>query len=61
VDQKKVDHACHCVGPIHSRGAILENVHVIDHREWYQVNVHARAVSGSDQGAKGDTFTIYED
>src|SRR6266487_4002089 len=43
VDQEEVDHAGDGVGPVHSRGAILEDVNVIDHRKRYQVNVRARA------------------
>src|SRR4029077_9847118 len=41
VDQEEVDHTSDGVGAVHSRGAILKNVHVIDHRKGYQVNVRA--------------------
>ena len=44
VDQKEVDHAGDRVGAIHSRGAILQDVDVIDHREGNEVNVHASAI-----------------
>ena len=58
VDQEEVDHAGDRVGAIHSRGAILQDVDVIDHREWNQVNVHASADPGAVQRTKGDTFSI---
>src|SRR5437868_7072502 len=38
VYQEEVDHARYGVRSVHSRGAIFEDVHVIDHREGYQVN-----------------------
>ena len=41
VYQKEVDHTSHRVGAIHSRGAILQNVDVIDHREGNQVDVYS--------------------
>src|SRR5438552_12899853 len=37
VEQKKVDHTSDCAGAIHSRGAILEEVRVIDHPKRKQV------------------------
>src|SRR5439155_24284306 len=58
VDQEEVDHAGDRVGAIHSRGAILEDVHVIDHRKRKQVNVHASAKSGDAQRTVGDAFAI---
>src|SRR5882724_3280660 len=45
VDQKEVDHASNRIGPIHSRGAILQDVDVIDHRKRNQINVHTTAKS----------------
>ena len=43
VDQEEVDHAGDRVGTVHGRGAILQDVHVINHRKWYQVDVRAAA------------------
>jgi hypothetical protein len=43
VDQKEVDHAGDRVRSIHCRGAILQDVDVIDHRKRKQVNVHTAA------------------
>src|SRR6184192_2312097 len=42
VEQKEVNHAGDRIGAVHSRGAILEDVNVIDHRKGYQVNVRTR-------------------
>src|SRR5215470_18064365 len=47
VDQEEVDHASHCIRTIHSRGAILEDVDVIDHWEGNEVNVLAFAGAGA--------------
>src|SRR5881398_415790 len=47
VDQKEVDHARDRVGTIHGRGAVLEEVDVIDHRKGNEVNVRALAVAGT--------------
>src|SRR4029077_17866846 len=41
VDQEEVNPTSDRGGAVHSRGAILKNVHVIDHRKGYQVNVRA--------------------
>src|SRR6266481_5280522 len=60
VDQKEVDHAGNRVGAIHSRGAILQDVDVIDHREGNEVNVHAAAEPDGVQRTKGDTFSVNE-
>src|SRR6266508_1146398 len=49
VDQKEVDHAGNRVGPIYSRGAILQ-----------EVNVHTSAEPDSGQRTKGDTFSVNE-
>ena len=43
VDQEEVDHASDCVGSVDGRGAILQNVDVIDHRKGYEVNVRTIA------------------
>ena len=41
VDQEEVDYAGDGVGTVHRGGAILQDVHVINHRKWYQVDVRA--------------------
>src|SRR5262249_20004617 len=41
VDQEEVDHAGDRVAAVNGRGPVLEDVHVIDHGERYQVNVRA--------------------
>src|SRR6266481_3293266 len=56
VDQKEVDHAGNRVGAIHSRGAILQDVDVIDHREGNEVNVHASAEPDGVQRTKATRF-----
>src|SRR5437868_8320495 len=43
VDQEEVHDASHCIGTIHSRGAVLQDIDVIDHREGNEVNVLAFA------------------
>src|ERR1051325_449326 len=43
VEQEEVHNAGDRVGTVHSRGAILQDVDVIDHRKRYQVNVRTRA------------------
>src|SRR6266536_1327644 len=58
VDQEEVDHTRDGVGSVHSRGAILKDVHVIDHRKRYQVNVRASAKAGDAQRAISDPFPI---
>src|SRR4030095_14682700 len=60
VDQEEVDHAGDRVRPVHSRGAILEDVHVIDHRKGYQVDVHTAAETGGTQRTIRDAFAIDE-
>ena len=59
--QKVVDHPCYCVGAIHSRGSILEDVNVIDYHKGYEVNVYAATKAGSAQRTKGDAFAIDQD
>ena len=61
MDQKEVDHTGNGVGAIHSRGTILEDVDVIDHREGNEVNVHASAKAGDAQRTSDDTFAIDQD
>src|SRR6266487_1644104 len=41
MDQEEVDHAGDRVGAVHSRGTILEDVNVIDHRKRYKVDIDA--------------------
>src|SRR4029077_15149135 len=61
VDQEEVDHARDRVGAVHSRGAILQDVNVIDHGEGYQVDVRPSAKPGNAQRAIGDPFAIDQD
>src|SRR6266496_5160260 len=58
VNQEEVDHTGDRVRAVHSRGAILKNVHVIDHRKWYQVNVRTSAESSDTQRTVGDAFAV---
>src|SRR5437867_4427988 len=58
VDQKEVNHAGDRIGAVPRRGAIFQDVDVIDHRKWNQVNVHASAESDGVQRTKGDTFSV---
>src|SRR5947208_401187 len=60
VDQKEVNHAGDGVGAVHRRGAVLQDVDVIDHGKRNQVNVHASAESDGVQRTKGDTFSVNE-
>ena len=60
VDSKEVNHAGDRVRSIHSRGAILQDVDVINHRKGNQVNVHASAEPDGVQRTKGDTFSVNE-
>src|SRR5207302_2476395 len=58
VDQEEVDDATHCVGAVHSRGAILQNVDVIDKNKWNKIYVHTCATASAAQ-SKRDAFAIY--
>src|SRR5262245_50897181 len=49
VDQEEVDYASDGVRTVHRRGAILQDVHVINHRKWYQVDIRATAKSSGVQ------------
>src|SRR4030095_4541620 len=60
VDQEKVNHTSDSIRPIHSRGAILQDVDVINHRKRKQVNVHPSAEPDGVQRTKGDTFSVYQ-
>ena len=41
VDQEEVDHTSHGIGSVHSRGAVLQDIDVIDHGEGNQLDVVA--------------------
>ena len=56
VDQEEVDHTSHCVRSVHGRGAILEDVNVIDHREGNKLNVVAE-----ENSPLCDALAIYQD
>src|SRR6266480_822553 len=56
VDQKDVEHTRHRLGAVNSRGAILEDVDVIDHREGIEVDVHTETLP-----LQGDALSIDED
>src|SRR5438128_9904878 len=60
VDQKEVNHAGNRIRAVHGRGAILQNIDVIDHRQRKQVDVHAAAEPDGVQRTKSDTFSINE-
>src|SRR6266513_4350191 len=61
VDQKDVEHTGHRVGAVNGRGAILQDVDVINHREGNQVDVHAAAKrSAVAQPNGGDALPIDE-
>src|SRR5947208_7235780 len=49
VDQEEVDHTSDSVRPVHSRRAILEDIHVIDHRERYQIDVRPCTATSAAQ------------
>src|SRR5438552_11917148 len=42
VFQKDIEHTGDRIGAVNGRSAILENVDVIDHRKWNEIDVHAR-------------------
>ena len=65
VYQKDVDHAGHRVGAINGRGAIFQNVDVINHREGNEIDVHARGAGATDTESTanpsyGNAFSIDE-
>ena len=66
VYQKDVDHTGHRVAAINSRGAILQDVDVIDHREGNEIDVHpgdaGRGTCGNPAAATnyGNAFSIDE-
>ena len=61
MEQKKVDHSGHSIGAVHGRGALLQDVDVINHWERNKVNVHTAAGSGGAQRTSADTFAIDQD
>ena len=64
VYQKDVDHTGHCVTAIDGRGAIFQDVDVINHRERNEIDVHAReaeAIAGNEiiaHPSYGNAFSI---
>src|SRR5207244_2696642 len=56
VSQKNVDHTCHRIGAINGRGAILQDVDVIDHRKGNEVDVHT---SSARRGSKATATANY--
>src|SRR6266699_1121594 len=60
VYQKEVDHSGNRVGAIHSRGAILQDVDVVNHHEGKKIDVYSLASPGDAQRTKGDTFSVNE-
>ena len=56
MDQEEVDHTGHCIGSVHSRGAVLQDVDVIDHRKGNEIDVNPAVKS-----RLGDTFAIDQD
>src|SRR5438552_8980239 len=41
VSQKDVDHPCHRITAINGRGPILQDIDVINHWEWNEIDIHA--------------------
>src|SRR4029077_11479015 len=65
VSQKDVDHTCHCVAAINSRGAILQDIDVIDHWERNEIDVHPGCAGSSSRYSSptpsyGHAFSIDE-
>ena len=56
VDQEEVDHTSHRIGSVHSRGAVLQDIDVIDHGEGNQLDVVA-----AEQCSLRDAFAIDQD
>src|SRR5262249_17761023 len=56
VYQKDVDHARYCVATINGRGAIFQDVDVIDHRKRNEIDVHS---GGAGQETESTTTAIY--
>src|SRR3982751_976217 len=54
VDQEEIDHTRDRVGTVHSRGAILQDIDVIDHWKGYQLNVRTSAYPSGVQRTEGD-------
>src|SRR4030095_13754987 len=55
VNQEEVDHTGHRIGSVHSRGGVLQDVAVIDHREGNQLDVVA-----AKQCSLRDAFSVDE-
>src|SRR6266404_9456613 len=58
VYQKEVDHTGNRVRAVNSRGPILQDVDLIDHREGNEVNVPTVTTSGEAQRIRGVTLAI---
>ena len=58
MDQEEVNHTSDRVRTVHSRGAILQNVDVIDHGKGYQLNVRTSAKPGDAQRTEGHPFAV---
>src|SRR5262249_10194204 len=58
VDQEEVNHAGNRVGTIYRRGAILEDVNVVDHGKRNQVDVRASAKTSDAQRTIGDPLAV---
>ena len=58
VNQEEVDHAGDRIGSVHSRSAILQDVHVIDHDERDQVDVGTSAKTSDAQRTIGHPLAI---
>src|SRR5262249_14952981 len=48
------------IGAIDGRGAVFQNIDMIDHRKWYEVNVDASAEPDGVQRTKRHTFSVHE-
>jgi len=56
VDQEEVDHTSHCISSVHSRGAVLQDIDVIDHGEGNELDVVAE-----EQRGLRNALAVYQD
>src|SRR6266536_276259 len=58
--QKNVDHTCHRIAAINGRGAVLQDVDVINHWKRYEINVHPGGAGPSTSPTPnyGSAFSI---
>ena len=56
VHQKDIDHTGYCVATIKGRGAVFQDVDVINHRKWNEVDVHS---GGAGPGTKNTAAPHY--